>query len=144
MNTSHTNNGGNDTGQNPAGLTTGELAVKNALEQYLNAEVDQLDFNVTSKLAAARCRALDQSATRSHKNSRWANWQTIAGGGAAMAVAITVGGQLYNPTTDVTAPEISAAASSGIIEDLQLLAAGDDLEFYQSIEFLEWLENNSS
>ena len=142
MNISHTNNGGNGSGENPR-LTTDELAVKNALDQYLNTEVDQLDFNVTSKLAAARHRALDQSAVHGHKTAQWANWQAIAGGGAAMAVAITVGGQLYSPGADVSAPEASATAASGIIEDLQLLAAGDDIEFYQSIEFLEWLENNS-
>lgn len=136
-------NSGNTTGNNP-GLSADEQAVKNALDHYLNAEVDKLDFNVTSKLAAARHRALDQPHT--YKNAgqtKWSNWQSIAGGGAAMAIAITVGGQLYNPSSDVAIQEVPTVAESGIIEDLPLLVSSDDIEFYQSIEFLEWLENNS-
>ena len=29
------------------------------------------------------------------------------------------------------------------IEDLNILSATDDIDFYQSVEFLEWMENNA-
>ena len=134
MSTSHHHSNGH---QN---LSIDEQSVKKPLDQYLKTEVDNLDFNVTSKLAGARHRALDQSPIR---NRHWGAWQKMAGGGAALAVALVVGQQMYNPTSEITAPDTTSVAQSGLMEDLPLLASGDDLEFYQSIEFLEWLENNS-
>ncbi len=134
MNTHGANQSGSD-----HSLSSNEQSVKESLDQYMNSEVNNLDFNVSSKLAAARHRALDQSPANPHRGT----WQIATGGGVALAAALVVGSQFYQPATDVTAIDVPAVAQNELMEDLPLLASSDDIEFYQSIEFLEWLENNS-
>ena len=126
-----------------------ELWIKGAVQQHLDREVDAIDFNVSSKLAAARHRAMEQ-----HKSGNtglatdWLHWPALAGGSAMLVLALVVGNQFYPPTSDtlpantVTA-ENTPVAPGDLIEDLPLLSATDDIEFYQSIEFLEWMESNS-
>ncbi|MEM7257466.1 MAG: hypothetical protein AAF404_08765 [Pseudomonadota bacterium] len=123
-------------------LTSDELSVKQALDKHLEAQVQNLDFTVTSKLAAARHRAMDQPAGR----SRWQQlfgWQSVAGSAAVLTVAYVIGGNLL--TTPALVPDVPAngLATGDLMEDLTILAEGDDIEFYQNIEFLEWLESNS-
>jgi len=132
-----------------------ELWLKGKIQQHLDTEVENLDFNVTSKLSAARHRALDQSTsdtTRSGSDSTawkpWFNTRNLAGGTAVLTLAVLIGNQLYPPaaiqTPTMQIPtENSTLASSDLMEDLTLLSSSDDLEFYQSIEFLEWIESNS-
>ena len=122
-------------------LSREELALKQTLSQHLDAEVQGLDFNVTSRLAAARHRALDQQSSTTLWQSVF-RWQSLAGGTAALAVAYLIGGQLLTP--EALQPQTTAEVSeSDLMEDLPILAEGDDFEFYQNIEFLEWLESNS-
>ena len=126
-----------------------EQWIKGAVQHHLDQETDQLDFNVSSKLAAARHRAMDQNnAATTSSITDWLNWPALAGGTAMLLVALVVGNQFYSPTTDtipdaITIAENTSAPTSALIEDLPLLSATDDIEFYQSIEFLEWMESNS-
>lgn len=127
-------------------LSHDETVVKQALKQQLDAEVDSLDFNVTSKLAAARSRALAQETTRPAWHNLFGlqnlfNWQIMAGGLAAVVVAFVVSGQFFMP--DLETPTVAEQTSNVLMEDMTILANSDDLEFYQNIEFLEWLESNS-
>lgn len=138
--------------QNNSALTDDERAIKQALKQHLDTEVENLDFNITSKLAAARNRALAQEISK----PAWQNlfgwpslfsWQTMAGGLAAVTMAYVISGQLQNTTRDFDptnqTPVIAETPGSVLMEDMTILAEGDDIEFYQNIEFLEWLESNS-
>lgn len=135
----------NNQSQKPDKLENDQQKINAAIDLHLNAEVDNLDFNVTSKLMAARQRALSQEAPASAKvaGRPWLNWQPIAGATAALGVALVVGNQLYSPGDVTLTPAPSQVASSELIEDLPILSASDDFEFYQSIEFLEWMESNS-
>lgn len=124
-------------------LSTDELSVKKALGQHLDAQVEQLDFTITSKLAAARHRALDQHKTQPAWY-RIFGWQPLARATAALAVALIIGSQLTDTTTRMQPlPQTADAVTGTLMEDLTMLAEGDDIEFYQNIEFLEWLESNS-
>ena len=115
--------------------------LKDSLNQHLNAKVDQLDFTVTSKLAAARHRALEQNIRQS---SNWLGVPAASAGVAVLALAVFISGKFYSPAPPITAPTSARVAQSDFMEDLPLLAAADDIEFYQSIEFLEWMEKYSS
>ena len=127
---------------NDTTLTGDDRAVQKALNQHLDARVESLDFNVTSKLAAARHRALDQQAAPSLWQSFF-RWQSLAGGTAALAVAYLIGAQLLI-TPEALQPTVATDPAAGdLMADLPILAEGDDIEFYQNIEFLEWLESNS-
>jgi anti-sigma-K factor RskA len=132
-----------ETQKNGAAWSPEEESVRRVLTQHLDNEVQDLDFNVTSKLAAARHRALSQETSRSIW-SRLFGWQSVAGGSAALVVALMVGNQMLKTDAITASPQPADLAASGMIEDLAMLAEGDDIEFYQDIEFLEWLESNSS
>ena len=119
------------------------------MQQHLDRQIDDIDFNVSSKLAAARHRAMDQhKAGNAGSVTDWLNWPALAGGCAVLALALLVGNQFYTPTADTISGNTIIAQNipvspGDLIEDLPLLSATDDIEFYQSIEFLEWMESNS-
>lgn len=124
-------------------LSTDELIVGKALGQHLDSQIGQLDFTITSKLAAARHRALDQR----RKQPAWyrvSGWQPLTRATAALAVAFIIGSQLTDTTSLMQPfPQTAEKTTGTLMEDLTMLAEGDDIEFYQNIEFLEWLESNS-
>lgn len=124
------------------GLSSDEQAVKQALDAHLDTRVQNLDFTVTSKLAAARHRAMDQALVQPGWQ-RLFGWQSVAGSAAALTVAYVIGGHLL--TSPAMVPDLpgNELTTSDLMEDLTILAEGDDIEFYQNIEFLEWLESNS-
>ncbi len=126
-----------------------------SLRTHLDSQADHLDFNTTSKLSAARRQALAQepvgesniSFARSRLAS-WFNWTTVVGSTAVIAAAIFLGLQfnLMNPSQVGGPAEWTTenqVSQQMLIEDLNLLSASDDIEFYQSVEFLEWMESNS-
>ncbi len=143
--------------RNNATLNAGELSLDNdqwitkALSTHLDVQADNLDFNVSSKLSAARYRALaqqpsSQSSTRS--KASWFNWTTALGSTAVLALVFLVSVQFFpmNPSQPSELAQVvppNQITQRELIEDLNLLSATDDIEFYQSVEFLEWLESNS-
>jgi len=123
-----------------------EQWVRRAVQQHYDQEVENLDFNVVNKLSAARHRALDQDVSGVGKAGAYRpRWSVLLAGSAALALAIVVGKQIYVPGVEpltITAESISPNTSN-LIEDLPLLSATEDIEFYQSLEFLEWMASNS-
>jgi len=119
-----------------------EFAIKEALNKHLDAEVNSLDFNVTSRLAAARHTALSNHQAKPLWQ-QMIGWRSVAGLAATIAVAYVIGSQLLVTSTMQPTPQTTEIATGELMEDLTILAEGDDIEFYQSIEFLEWLETNS-
>ena len=133
-------------------LTQDEQTLKVHLSSHLDAQTEALDYNITSKLSAARHRAL---AAEQASESSWLagiSWNMVARGTVAAAfLAFMVNQMIVDDTTPSeplvaevetqTEPVITTTAN--IIEDLHLLSATDDIDFYQSVEFLEWMEMNS-
>ena len=115
------------------------------VQTHFDAEVDKLDFNITSKLAAARHRALaelPESRANAPSLPAWLGWQSLAGSVAALSLAIFLVVKIVTPEQAVSVSD-DAIAGVNVMEDLQLLSASDDIEFFQSMEFLEWMESNS-
>ena len=120
--------------------------IEDSLQSHLDARADNLDYTVTSKLSAARHRALSLDATgESTKNSPtvWFNWVNAAGGTAVLALAIVFGMRVYSPIKPQTEDPIGLISQQVLMEDLNMLSSSDDIEFYQAVEFLEWMETNS-
>lgn len=141
-------------------LNEAEAKIGEALKAHLDMQAENLDFSVTSKLSAARHRALAQERlpehngknanhSRTRSSGSWFNWTNAVGSTAVVALAIVLGTQFYPLNTSqnngVTGPAIPTEqlAQHTLMEDLNMLSAADDIEFYQNVEFLEWMENNS-
>lgn len=132
-------------------LPKGAVELKALVSSHLDGQVDNLDFNITSRLSAARHRALagEQRQGRSMGVSRL----VLTGGMcAAILTTLLVTQMATDPDTSRT-PQValmdsidqpgSADRQTHLVEDLQLLSATDDIDFYESLEFLEWMETNS-
>ena len=123
-----------------------ELWLKQSLRKHLDGQVDDIDFTVASKLSAARHRAIAQEPLKEQKTSLGMssfNWTSALTSTAVLAMVAVVSSQLFRPSP---LPEVEQAAQVSqdvFMEDIKLLSAKDDIEFYQSVEFLEWMENNS-
>ncbi len=91
----------------------------------LDTASTQLDQDTQRALKQARHAALDQL----HK-PRW-TWQPLAGLAVAATVTMLVVGLVTIQTNDNDMVKQH--------EDLSLLSAGDDLEFYENLEFYQWL-----
>lgn len=123
-----------------------DLWLAESLNNHLNTQVEALDYTVTSKLSAARHRALASEPRRLTGVGSSFTWfspaKAFGGMGALMAIGV-LGFQMYTQGPANTAQIDNHATQQVFIEDLNLLSASDDLEFYQSLEFLEWMESNS-
>jgi len=98
----------------------------------------------------ARHRALAQETNTSTVGSfiSWFSWKTAVASTAVVALTIFATQQLYqtNPEQAIGLNDSVAAnqvPQQVLIEDLELLTASDDIDFYQSVEFLEWMAINS-
>lgn len=114
--------------------------VSDVLGQHMDQRVENLDFTVTSKLSAARRRALSANDNR----FRLPVWQRLGAVTAVASILTLVGLYVYQSgSPQLQQPAIVQQDSSGsLIEDLPLLSSSDDLQFFQTLELLEWMENN--
>ncbi len=127
-------------------LTIEEKGLKNALSSHLDEQVENLDFNVTSRLSAARHRAL--AGERRVGFMPQLGWPAAVSGACAAVFVAVLCMQLVSQPVDVASPPIASpnvatSGQTGFVEDLHILSASDDIEFYQSVEFLQWMEMNS-
>lgn len=94
----------------------------------LDTQEQSIDYVTRTKLSAARARALDAGS-----RFEWFSART-----AAAAVSLSVGAVvLVNLSPDT--PESTPLMAS---QDLPILSSSEELEFYQSLEFLEWMDDS--
>ena len=108
------------------------------LHRVLEQEASELDQVTLSKLSAARHRAT--AGTESWIPVRpWA----FGTGLASMALLAMVILPNFSPPVMAPpdAPQLTSTAA--VLEDLSILAAGDGVDFYRSVDFLLWLESNT-
>lgn len=146
--------------------------VEQLLVGYLDSQVDSLDHTVTSRLSAIRHKALADDTAASQNSFVQAPFRyrsALVGASICLIVAL-LGVKLYAPfynsqheeqgvglaklISDDAGLLLEPTTSSGalaqghdntdLLQDLTMLSASDDLEFYQSIELLEWLEANAT
>jgi len=97
----------------------------NQASKLLDQSEQQLDSNVLRQLRIARHAALE-------KPPQYNNW-AITGGLASTAAMLVLTVSLWN--TPMSQQDVSP-----LLEDIELLSAADDLEFYEELEFYLWLD----
>lgn len=121
---------------------------------WLQQAVDELQQPVTPSVAgqlrAARRTALAQERNQERNKRPWLRniglpvWggAAVAGLGALAVVTLF----FVQPEPDALQPSLQAQADSSkavggnvLLEDLPIMAAQDDLQFYQDLELLQWL-----
>ena len=145
MSTSNDNSNGSNgdakdtllTGQVRAGLTDARLTRELIAE--LDAAVDAIDGSTASRLASARREALAQVPGKRSISLFGTPWATAAAGLAASLVVVLLWFEPVENSADLIATD------SGLItlESLPILTSSEDLEFFQSVDFLVWMEKNS-
>lgn len=135
-------------------LSEDEASVASVLKEHLDAKIDNLEFDVTSRLSAARHRALAVAENENPKSTRldWLTGKNRVAGFALGVIALVVGSQLI-PGMVSTAPDFSNSSEQladvnpstqeTLFQDLPILSSNDDIDFYQSMELLEWMDSNS-
>ena len=99
--------------------------LENQVRDALEAAIDSPDPLLQARLRAIRLNALDRARSHSRTFERWVPVGTVA---AAIIVALT-----FSLTRPVT---VDMAVS-----DLELVAASQDIELIEDLEFYEWLES---
>ena len=104
---------------------------ENDLKQALDQSSDTLDGKTLSRLRQARTKALESP----YKPNYFSHWGPVAA--AASVSALAIGLWLYQPTQE-------NHTMMANLEDLELLAAQEDIEFYEDLDFYLWLESQES
>lgn len=100
--------------------------------ELLDESAASLDAATASRLNRARQRALEQ---RTRTTRPW--WLPAgAATAASLLLAVVVANHLSVPVTAPSPPEV--VAGSG--DDAELIAADDDLDLAQDLEFYAWLD----
>jgi hypothetical protein len=100
-----------------------------SLRELLRDSENRLDFNATTRLAAARARALDQAG-----RFRWRRWALAIPGAAltaALVWALLLPGELKLPR----APHPPTATPVDVME-----SSADEAELLINLEFYQWLD----
>ena len=131
----------------------------NHMVAHLNQAEQQLDYVTTSRLAAIRHQTLVHAARHSEALSPngWQRWLLptgrLAGSLAALAaVAVLVNTLWTHNNNSLMSTRVSTGDSDSTLADfpaanaadtdLSILFASDDLDFFQSLEFLESLDDD--
>ena len=112
----------------------GEQAFFERVRRTLDESVDQLDFDTLGRLEIARRRALSEAAK---PGKRWwrplgfeRDWLVPAGAFASIVATVLA------LTLMVSDP---GGQSLEVLDDIELLTAGEDLELLENLEFYQWL-----
>ncbi len=109
--------------------------LSNALTNQLDIEAASIDSITLAKLSSARHRALDtDSSSDFSANTFW------AAGSAALTLSLLLAVFWMGSNSEDQAL-LHSIAETNLLTDLPILAAEDSVEFYQSLDFLYWLNN---
>lgn len=102
-------------------------------KQALDSYAESLDAETLSKIGSVRRQVLEGI----NKPMPWySSWFVMAGGGiAAAALALIVTLRI------ATESEFDAIPAT---EDIELLVSGEELDFFDQLEFYQWLEEDKS
>ncbi|HIF50063.1 MAG TPA: DUF3619 family protein [Thiotrichaceae bacterium] len=107
------------------------------IRQGLDEAVDTLDANTLSRIRQIRTQAVEKEKIKTEGlQLNWLfNKQGLFVGGLATACVMVLAMMLLfnSPTSIQTIPE----------EDIELISSSDNLEFFEDLEFYEWLEEDA-
>jgi hypothetical protein len=98
------------------------------VKKALDLDKENLDAGTQSKLNRIRQKSLDAGERKGFDIRQW--FTLPVAGWAATACLIVLGLTVYLQQPNGSTP---------LLEDIELLAAEDNLEFYDSLEFYAWL-----
>jgi hypothetical protein len=107
-------------------MTKDDKAFTDKLSQVLDEQVEQLDKDTLSRLRQARLRAVEST----ERGSFFQYWKPVTV--FAMSMILTVSLIMWPQQSDVN-------DLSSVTDDLDLLVAEDNLQFYDELEFYQWL-----
>jgi ferric-dicitrate binding protein FerR (iron transport regulator) len=96
------------------------------IRQQLDREAGQLDELTVARLRAARLHALER-ARRPHYR-----WLALLGTAAVAAIVVAV--LYWQPPADLP----------GAIDDLDIVATGDEMELFEDLDFYDWLDETQT
>lgn len=102
-----------------------------SLRGLLRDSENRLDFNATTRLAAARARAIEQAG-----RFRWRRW-TLVIPGAALAAALVWALLLPGGLMPSRTPHSPAATPADVME-----SSADEAELLINLEFYQWLDES--
>ena len=97
----------------------------------LNRAADDLDEFSVARLRAGRKRAIAAAGARRRLRPVW--WLPLSSAAVAAVVTVTVATNWWRAPT--VQPVMTAA------EDIELLATGEEPEFFNDIDFYTWIED---
>lgn len=110
-----------------------------AVREQLDTDAAGYDAATLSRLNRARQAALD--AGLRPRRRPWWHWSLVA---VATSAAVVLAVALTLRTPEAGKPPVAPVAlEQSEVDDLELLAAGEDLELIENLEFYAWLEQQS-
>lgn len=106
------------------------------VREQLDQDARDLDAATASRLNRARQTALDLGLRRQRSRGWWLPFALATAVAVVLALSVTL-------RTPDSAPQAPALAAPAVADDLELLAAGEDLEMIEDLEFYAWLEQQS-
>ena len=120
-------------------IPVSEKDLLGAARSTLEYSNDHIDEQTLAQLKSARRNAVDVYTAKQSKAHRPARLFPVAGFatvGAALLVAVTL--WTLQPSQQIE----KESAPIAVLEDLNLLTGSEEIEFYQDLEFYEWLAVN--
>jgi ferric-dicitrate binding protein FerR (iron transport regulator) len=96
------------------------------IRQQLDQQADALDELTVARLRAARMRALEKAR---HPRRRW-----LPVLGSAVAAALVLAMLVWHQPVELP----------GTLDDLDIVASGDDLDMIEDLEFYDWLDETQT
>ena len=127
-----------DTGAQNTGSPDNNAWINQVTEQLRQSE-DSVDYVVESKLAAARARAI----AKAPQSPYWQRLNLAATAIAGIAVCY-LAIRLFQPDIGWNDDNAIVATTDNNLQfeqsiDLPILSSSEDLEFFQSLDFIEWV-----
>ena len=110
-----------------------EQLLLSAAKHTLQDSVENLDQETVDRLAAIRLQALAAASSRRSRRSSW----LMPAGGFVTAAALVAAVLLWT-----SGPTVNESAPVALIEDINILTDSEEIDFYQDLEFYQWLAIN--
>jgi hypothetical protein len=112
-----------------------ETKLNNLARRLLDQAATELDVGTIARLRAARQQAIEQGLRRPGRMHP--NWLVPVRGLVTAGVVLAVTGWLWFSVPDTRPVQASA-------DDLELLSAQENPEFFADLDFYDWLDNTDA
>lgn len=113
--------------------------ISKAVVNSLDAQVASIDHTTARRLTLVRSEALAQGQRKQRFVPMGPGWSAVLASVASFLVIM----MFWNTPVPETSSGIVATNSGATLEHLPIMSSSDDLEFYQSVDFLLWMEKNA-